>query len=275
MLATDYDSSPPDAPLTGVVLFARLRAGRRRPAFVGPSGLDTGLQSLLASNKVRWWSAQGSGSTVALFNLTTQIAGTATTRAIDPTTFLGAVGRIGYVGALAINTGVGIRHNLQQFFRGGGIYAPGGFEVIHRWGIPSFVSGNRAFAGLCLNGSAIAGTAVPANFINCIGIGYDSGDTLWHFYHNDAAGAATKVSTGLEIVSGQFLETRIFAAPNGGSVWMSIEILNTGALAQYEASSNLPAANYLMGEQIWVSSGTDATVAISVDVASRYIETDY
>ena len=278
-LATDYTTTTPATPATGVVIFSRRRAGRSRPAFVSPSGLETSLQSFMASNKIRIWSASGNSTTAFTQNLTAIVQGTASAINVSVTNLFQSVSRIRYSTLAQASSAAGLRHNLPQFFRGDGSTGPGGFEIIQRFGISVFQSGMRAFCGAYGSGSGIAGTVTSAaGLLNAVGVGFDSGDAYWSIIHNDGAGAATKISLGADFPattsSEDLYEVRVFTPPRGTSFWVSLTNLTTGVTAQSEITTNIPIASILFGEQLWISTGAGATIA-AIDIVSRYVETDY
>lgn len=278
LLPTDFDDTMPDLPATGLVVFARNRAGRRRLATLGPSGLDTSLQSLLATNKVREWSASGNSTTAFVRNLTAIVQGSAAAVNVAVTNLFTSVSRIRYSTTAAASSAAGLRHNLPQFFRGDGSTGPGGFEIIQRFGISVFQSGMRAFCGSIGTGSGISGSSATNALLNFVGVGFDSGDANWSIMHNDASGFATKIDLGSEFPattsSEDLYEVRVFTPPRGTSYFVSLTNLDSGITAEAEITTNMPAANLLMGEQLWISTGA-GTVIAAIDIVSRYVETDY
>lgn len=278
LLPTDFDDTLPDLPATGLVVFTRSRAGRRRLCTLSPSGLDTSLQSLLATNKVREWSASGNSTTAFVRNLTAVVQGTAAAVNVASSNLFQSVSRIRYSTLAQASSAAGLRHNLPQFFRGDGTTGPGGFEIIQRFGIAQHQGGMRAFCGAYGSGSGIGGTVTSANLLNAVGVGFDSGDANWSIMHNDSTGAATKIGLGSEFPamssSEDLYEVRVFTPPRGTSYFVSLTNLTTGITAEAEITTNMPVPGLLMGEQLWISTGAGTTIA-SIDIVSRYVETDY
>lgn len=279
-LATEFSSTQPTAPASGIKIFARAK-GRRRPGWTGPSGHSASVQSLLGANKVRWWTAQGNATAATAVNLTAIVNGTATARNVASSSVFAAISRIGYVqGTAAVGAVAGVRHNVPQFFRGDPgdpTGAPGGFETILRFGIASIPSTGKGFMGMPNTGSSL-GTSVPANLLNCLGVGFDEADTTFSAYCNDGSGAATKVDFGASFpaktINDDFYEARMFVPPYGDMAVVSLENLKTGAFAEVEFTTNLPAVGVLLAEQIWISTGP-TSAGCAVDVSSRFIETDH
>lgn len=278
-LPTDYTTSVPASPTTGIRIYSDA-TGRRRPAWVGVSGQSTSVQSFLAGNTCRLWAATGTGALSFTMNIVAQVTGTAAIRNLASDTHYNSFARYGYVGAsAAVNIAAGMRHNIPQFFRGNpsGAGAPGGFEVGHLFGIANIGSGGRGFFGMVNTGSALAGSAVPSALLNCIGVGFDSGDTNFSAYTNDGSGAATKVDLGsgfpCRTLNTDMYESRVFIAPRGEAALVTLRNRTTGAFVAVEFTTNLPAIGFLLAEQMWLSSGTDA-ISVGLDICKRYIETD-
>jgi hypothetical protein len=270
-LATEF-IAPPAAPTTGIVLYTSDKGGRRRPAFIGPSGLSSGLQALLGSNKVRWWTAQGNATTVTAINMIAIANGTATARTVASTNMFTSISRLGYVGTAAINSPAGVRHNAVQFMVGSAGTAPGGIDYIVRFGLSAVTNVTRGFIGICGTGSSLGNTD-PTAYTNIVGVGFDTADLTFQFLHNDASGTATKTNCGAAFpcntANADFYEVRVFIPP-----LISIERLNTGDYAELTTTTDIPAPGALLAEQLYINSVTDAA-AVAIDVSSRYIETDY
>lgn len=109
-------------------------------------------------------------------------------------------------------------------------------------------SDSRAYYGL----TAIAGAGVinmstePSALLNTLLLACDSGDTNWHWMHNDGSGTATKVDTGIAKASlvGELLSLSIDI--DNGEVTM--RLVNLESLVEYtiSPSTDLPAIDTLI-----------------------------
>jgi hypothetical protein len=184
--------------------------------------------------------------------------------------------RVGYVSATTNNSTCGIRSGVQQFGLGNGA-GRGGFHFVARFGISdaTLVAGARLFVGLT-SSTAVLGNADPSTFTNIIGVGLDAADTTLQIMHNDAGGSAVKIDLGAsfpESTVTDFYELSLYCRPNGIEVSYQVINLSTNASASGVIISNLPISTSLLAWQIWrhnVATG----LAVGVDIASVYIETD-
>lgn len=276
LLATEY-ITPPAAPATGTTVYTSDKGGRRRVAFIGPSGLSTAVQALVGSNKVRWWTAQGNATTVTAINMIAIANGTATARTVASTNLFTSISRLAYISTAAINSAAGVRHNAVQFMVGSGGTAPGGIDYIVRFGLSAVTNATRGFIGICGTGSSLGNTD-PTAYTNIVGVGFDTADLTFQFLHNDGSGTATKTNCGAAFpcntANVDFYEVRVFIPPLTSQATISIERLNTGDYAELTTTTNIPAAGALLAEQLYINSVSDAA-AVAIDVSSRYIETDY
>lgn len=281
VLEDEYGATTPAAPIVGVKMFTRAR-GRRRPSWVGASGHDSSVQSLLGANKIRLWTAQGNANTVTAINIISQVVGAVTVRNVTSDSHFNSVPRLGYVQATAAaNQTAGIRHNALQFFRGNpdGTGAPGGFEIIHRFGIVAIGAAGKGFMGMVNTASALSATLTPSTtMFNCAGVGFDAADNTFSAYCNSGSGGAEKVNFGSEFSAVSqgvdFYESRVFIPPWGDKCVVSLENLRTKMVAEATFTTKLPVIGAMLAEQIWLSSGADA-IAPAIDISSRFIETDF
>jgi hypothetical protein len=244
-------------------------------AQVGPSGLDYAFQPSLFGNKVSLWTAQGNSTTVSVINFGNTAAGTATARTVATTSFFNSLRRLGYVSGAGAGSSAGTRHALAQFWRGDSA-GRGGFLYVARFGISQTQTGYRWFVGLWATTTAI-GNVNPSTLTNLVGVGMDTGDTTIQVMFNDGAGTATKVNTGFARPTAvtEVYEVRIFCAPNGSTVYFSIENLDPASPALFETSTaaDVPSTTTLLSPQIWINNSAVAA-AVAIDVISQYAETD-
>lgn len=264
-------------------VFARQIAGRILPAFVGPSGLDSALQPLLARNKVGYWNPPGNANTVpGVFGFTapTVTGFGAAVRAVAATNMFTRMRRLGYNTAGGAGSVGSWRVNANQYSLGDGA-GLGGFTHIIRFGISDAapVATARMFRGMRL--SAVATNVEPSTLTNCIGMGHGAANTTMHIYHGGTV-AQPPINLGANFPCNtrnvDVYELALFASPNtANTVSYQVTRLNTGDVATGTLSGGaavLPQSNTLIA--IWGYRTNNATaLAVGLDVMSAYIETDF
>jgi hypothetical protein len=246
-------------------------------AQIGKSGVDYSFQPFFARNSIFSFKASGNTTTTTVFGGAAPTAnGTATTRNVVTTNFFTWMRRVGYVSQTNNNSSSGIRSAAQQFGRGNGA-GRGGFHFVARFGVSdaTLVAGARLFVGLT-SSTAVLGNADPSTFTNIIGVGLDAADTTLQIMHNDAGGSAVKIDLGAsfpESTVTDFYELSLYCPPNGIEVSYQVINLSTNESASGVIISNLPISTQLLAWQIW-RHNVNTGLAVGVDVASVYIETD-
>lgn len=273
---SDYSTTTPTAPTTGLKIFARNRA-RRVPAFIGPSGQDSQLQPALFSNRVA--RLQAINNTAAMtgdgFPVPT-VYTTASTAVLNASTnFYTAMLRTRFPSASTAGSFAGFRiPNPQYFFSS--TANMGGFFFVARFGINLGTATARAFIGLNQNGANDT-NADPNTLTNRVGFGFGTASTNWYF-HSSGVGSNTAVtdlgaSFPARTYATDFYEFRLFAPSGAGTtLYWSAQKLNDGTFVQGgPITTNLPIG--ALTPHMWLNNGTTAT-AVSMDVQSLYVETD-
>lgn len=277
------DDTPGMPPAATVRLFRRQIAGRQFPAFIGPSGLDSALQPLLARNKVGIWMPPGNATTVPGvlgFTAPTVTGFSAQARSVAVTNLFTRMRRLGYQTAATAGT-VGNWRVSQHQYTLATSDGWGGFFYVIRFGIsdPALVSDARMFMGM--RASSTPANVEPSTLTNCIGIGHGAADTNLRLYYGGSA-AQTPIDLGVNFPtdtrSVDVYELALFAPPDAlGTVRYEVTRLNTGHVAAGEVTDNntqLPSATTLLAP--WGYRTNNATAAaVAIDVMSAYIETDY
>ena len=271
----------PAAPASGnLVMFGKTIAGGALPAYIGPSGVGSALQPFLGRNKIGYWNPGGNGTVQPLaFGMAAPtLVGTGAARNVATTNLLTSMRRIGVASASTAGASGSFRTAAAQYFLGNSA-GMGGFRIVIRYGCSdaATVADARSFVGL-VPGSGSISNVNPSTFINCIGLGSDSGESTLSIMHNDGSGTATKIALGANFpdhtLSADAYELALFAAPNSLSVGYQVTRLNTGDVASGTITTNLPAANFLMSLQVGRNNGTTA-LAVALDLVSLYVETDF
>ena len=277
-------TTPAAAPAGTVTIFGRSVANRMLPAIIGPSGLDTSLQPLLARNKIGYWNPQGNSTAVpGVFGFTAPTTlGTATARNVATTNFATYLKRLGYVTTTTAGTLAGQYTTVAQHAIGNGA-GLGGFFYIIRF-VPSdaaTVSGERMFIGLSSSTGAPS-NAEPSTLTNSVGVALLSTSTnLQIVYGGSVAQAAIDLGTGFpgNTLSTEAYELVLFSAPSSSNtVNYLVTRLSTGAsasgtLTAATPGTQLPSATTLLAHRAWKTNNATA-LAAGLDIASIYLETD-
>lgn len=276
-------ATPDPVAIAGLSVFSRAIAGRRLLAQVGPTGLDTALQPLLARNKIGYWSAPGNATTVPGvlgFTVPTVSGFTVTGRNVATTNLFTRMRRLGYQTAATAGAVGNWRHIVGQFTVGG-VTGLGGFFYVLRFGFsdPVVVTDARCFMGMRL--SATPSNVEPSTLTNCIGVGCRAADTTMHIFYGGSS-AQTPIDLGAAFPAKtsnvDAYELALFSPPNSGNVDWQVTNLATGAVASGKIINSgaavLPTETTLLA--IWGYRTNNATAAIAgLDVMSAYIETDF
>jgi hypothetical protein len=283
----------PASPALGELrVYAKSNAGRTMLKMKGGSGIDVALQPFLGANRVSLFQPTlGStsittsttlGTTVGLNHFTsgTTASTTATTSeasASAASLFL-SMKRTEIGTSTAASTVGDLRLATLQFMRGStiGSVNTGGFYVVGRFGVSTYQTGARTFAGMSGTAAAL-GNAEITTFTNILGFGCNTGDTSFSFIHNDGSGTATKVALGASYPCNtsdtDMYEYRLFVAPAGSTVYYSLARLNTTDFIEGSVTTDLPAAGQFLTPHFYI--GNNATAArAELDIASLYVETD-
>jgi hypothetical protein len=266
-----------------VGLFGRRIAGRMMPAFIGPSGLDSALQPLLARNNVVLWQASGNGSVITSWGASFAATGTATARNVAATNLFTRMRRVGYPTAATAGSLGGTRISATQYTLGtgpdGNGISLGGFTMICRFGMQAVSASYRMFVGM-VNSAAAPANVNPATRTQQVGVARIDGSNNLHIVFGGTA-AQTPIDLGSDFpattVNTDFYEVGLFAPPGiTETVGWQVTRLNTGHVASGTLTGSaavLPSATTLLAFNSWITNNTDA-VAVGIDWASIYLEKD-
>jgi hypothetical protein len=274
----------PDLPAANTVtVFRRSVANRQMLAFVGPSGLDSALQPLLARNKVGLWVPPGNANTVpgvlGMAAMTTT-GFTATVRNVAVTNLFTRLRRLGYVTAATAGTVGQFRQGNGQYTLGDGTL--GGFFMVVRFGISdaALVAGARMGLGVSITGTP--SNAEPSARTNWIGVGHGAADTNFKLYYGGSA-AQTPIDFGANFpcttANVDVYELALFAPPSSSVVHYEFTRLNTGHVATGTLAgtpgTQLPSLTTLLCAPWGFRTNNATALAVGLDVASVYVETDF
>lgn len=271
-------------PASGALrVYAKQIANRALLRIVGPSGLDTAVQPILARNKIGMLCPPGNSALLTVMGAYTAptVVGSATIRAVTTTNLFTRMRRVGLVSAAPAGSLAGMRVAVAQITTGG--TSGTGFFKLIRFGVSdaAAVAGARMFVGV--SASVAAPTNVePSTLTNCIGVGHGAADSTLRIYFGGSA-AQPPIDLGstfpADTRNTDAYELAIFAPPDTADVHWQIKRLNTGDVAAGSLSSSggvaLPGVTTLLTYMAaWRSNNTTAA-AVGLDVMSDYIETDY
>ena len=282
-LATEWTTTQPTTPATGLTLFARAKA-RRLLNMLGPSGLDTPIQPALFANRVGRLTAINNSTAPSLSGLAVTYLHNATATpaavAMASTNFYTSIVRVRMQTTAVAGVGCGVRSSTAQWFLSSTANM-GGFFFVCRFGLNAITATNRGFIGLSATTAALSPTVNPSTLFNSMGLAWDSTDTTqMYFQSSPAASAATRVALGTnfrpQVAATDYYEFRMFSPSGGGqTVNYSIERLNDGSFAQgtFNTTAAMPALNLILAAHVHYSNGTTAAAG-GVDLTSLYVETD-
>lgn len=276
-LAATTDPAAPAA--GGLLLYARLIAGRILPKIVGPAGIDTILQVGLSGNSVFMVApASGTSAPTAWGGTLTTAATMSLQQTIASANPWLATSRKRFQTSATAGNATGMRTAYRQWFRANAA-GFGGFFFRAQLGMNINLNGGQKFVGLCASTGALDGE--PSALVNMIGMGYDSTDAStgnWFLMRNDGAGTATKVDLGTDAARNTThgYDLIIFCPP-GAATEIFVRIINIQTAAvvlDTSYTTDLPAVNTGLAFKAEVRNGAVAA-ADNLEVAKVYIESDY
>ena len=283
----------PASPAVGDLrVYAKSNAGRTMLKMKGGNGIDVALQPFLGANRVALYQPTfGStsittsttlGTTIGLNHFTSGTTASTTATVNESAAGAGSLflsmKRTEIGTSTAASTVGDLRLATLQFMRGStiGSINTGGFYAVGRFGVSTYQSGARTFAGMAGTASAL-GNAEITTFTNILGFGCNTADTSFSFIHNDSSGTATKIALGANYPcntsDADMYEYRIFVAPAGTTVYYSLARLNTTDFIEGSVTTDMPAVGQFLTPHFYI--GNNATAArAELDIASMYVETD-
>jgi hypothetical protein len=259
-------------------MFARGRARRTIPAFMGSSGVDVSIQPALFGNSVFMWSPSATTGVSANFGTSWTIRNSGTGAAQAHPTRASTNARTSMnratfgTGTTATGTS-GIQSTQPVAWRGNAANL-GGFFYFSRFAIETYRADLQLFNGLSARNANLAGE--PSAQSNSIGLCKDSTDTQWFFMSRNAS-AVTKIplTISLPLDTTTIIDFTMFAAPNGNSVFIRVVDPVTGVLYadDLEITATLPVNTVFLFAHHSIRSTTGTTAAL-LCLNRIYVETD-
>lgn len=143
-------------------------------------------------------------------------------------------------------------------------------------GFPVYASTQRVFQGYQTSNSAIGNAIDISTLTNMFGIGKDTADTNLQWMHNDGAGTATKINTGIAINTNNIYTIELFVPSNSttmyGALYEMTKTANT-LISTCAVSSNIPAVGTRLFFQQFISTAA-GTASISLAIITT-VEENY
>jgi hypothetical protein len=281
-------SSDPSAPASNKLkVYSKAIAGRMMQKQIGPSGIATAHQPFMGRNKIGYWAPQGNSTTLpgfmAAYTAPTTV-GTTTAANVATTNFFTRMRRVSLVSAATAGSLSSYRIGVTQIQLGDGV-GNGGFHKIMRFGCSdaATVSGARQFFGISTSTSAPTNVE-PSTLLNSVGIGHGAADTNMMLYYGGSV-AQTPINLGsnfpINTLSTDAYELALYSPSNAfATVYYEVTRLNTGNIATGvlvgDGAAIVLPAPYTLLSYSWNYRTNNATaLAVSIDIMSDYIETDY
>ncbi len=276
-VVTLSEETNPSNPSEGFLrLWASYTGGRLLPKIVGPSGLDTFLQTSLFGNGIVMYVPGSTTTPIAWGGPALTNVGTVSHPTLTSTNLRTSTSRWIYTSAATANAASEGRMAFARVWRGdqAGL---GGFYHRSRFATSSTTANQQCFVGFTSSTAAIATTQVPSALTNMIGVGWDAANTTLQIMHNDGAGTATKVNLGANFPSNDttaVYELNLFAAPNDTKITWSVHRLDTGNFTTGTITTDLPTSTTFLAYHAYMNNGGTAA-AVVLELMRVYIETDY
>lgn len=257
-------------------------AGKVLPKFVGPSGLDTVLQSSLGTNGCVLISPSTSAAVTTFGVGAPTIVGTLGTPNIVPSTiFRAAIKRTTITSGSTSSSSADLR-TTALCYRGEefapGIYA-GGFFMQVRFAVSSIISKQRCAVGLWNSTAATPAANTMNSHVNGFFVGWDSGDANLSLMHNDDTGLATKIDLGSQFSAKDpdaVFEFSLFCEPAGDVVGYRVNRLDTGAtVSGVIDSTDIPTKATTLCFHATANNNGTAGATVVLELMRFYLETDY
>lgn len=251
------------------------------PKWVGPSGVDYPLQPHIGVNNITSWrggNATAIATAVAVVGAMpyTGVASSVQIPGVATTSILAQTLRSRLLTSTTAGNITSLRANTNRVTRGNAANI-GGFHYIGRFALSAQNAAQRVFMGLW------SGTANPTNLdwttdtaTARIGLVANSATGNWRLAHNTAGAAPTLIDLGASfpLNTTDLIELVLFCGPNASSITYRVRNLSTGAEATGTLSTNLPGNTVFLGPMVMMTNNT-AAAAVSIDVVSVYLETDF
>lgn len=182
--------------------------------------------------------------------------------------------RMNGASAAALNSSAEVYVNTKE--RGavlGSASQAWGTKLIITFGLPTYKSDQRFFAGYSTATAQLPANADPSTFLNAIGLIKDSGGGNFVFYVR-GAGLATSVNTGVTPTLNSVYRFTIFIPSSGGRVYMNLQEILVGSVTStnYNTNASLPVVGSVFVPHLMVNTGATTATAVNISLIQVYEE---
>ena len=278
------DTVTPAIPTLWHRIFNRVVANRNMPAYIWPSWLSSIMQPFLARNKIGYrnppWNL-AINPWIFGFNAPITTGFTLTARNVATTNYFTRMRRNGYVTSATAWEVWQWRHSQWQFTVGDPSTSMWWFLYILRFGISdaATVAGARMF--MWLRVAATPANVDPSTLLNCIWLWHNAAHTNMHiFYGGTTAQTPIDLWVNFPITANSVnaYELALFSSPSNWDAHYQVTRLETWDVASWTITNSwatvLPTNTSLLLVR-WYRTNNATALAVSLDVMSAYIETDF
>lgn len=278
VLVPGVAAEPTALPSAGNMKFySKNIGGRMLLKWVGPSGVDTAIQSFLGTNHIRtWMPGNGAGNSAALivgsYGIGFTAAGTTFAQTTPATGTLKSRTRLASITTAATAGAIGyIKGNQLEVAR------ETGFFFIMRFGLDTLGVANLGFAGLY---SSVTAPTATTNFVTAttarIGMACALNTGNWQLViASGAAVTATDLGASFPINATDLLELIIFSAPGSSTMQYRVTNMTSGATTSGDFTmTNAPATTVYFTPLVCFSNNATAA-AVKFSFKIMYLESDY
>ncbi len=268
-------TAAPAPPSVGLTVYARTRAGRTLPEFMGPSGVDSPIQPALFGSRVMLINP-GSGTGIGSVGLTPTTAATLSHPTPSTASLAESLYRTRFQTSTTAGNASGVRDAVNTIWRGNAA-GRGGFFVHLRFCSGSIaLAGAQVIVGLASDTGALGGE--PSALQNLLAVLKDSGHSTWRLARRTGTGTVQLIDTGEAYAANRVYDLVLFARPNWDRVAVRLvrqEFDGTATVLYDDVwTDNLPTATTLLGRHVQVRNGTTGAAA-NVELVRAYTESDF
>jgi hypothetical protein len=148
-----------------------------------------------------------------------------------------------------------------------------GTKLIITFGLPTYKSDQRIFAGYANAAGALGANVDPSTYTNAIGIIKDQASGSFVFFVR-GAGIGTSVNTGINPTLNGVYRATIFIPSAGGQCYLNFQEILVGSItnADYSNNTTMPVVGTSMFAHLLVNTGAATTNAVNVSLIQIYEE---
>jgi hypothetical protein len=258
-------SSPGTASLK---LYSNNQTGIDEVHLIPSIGIESILQSSLAQKIVgRLYVNSASVTSDGFWTSAIGFAGSGVlhTRSLDATNLLPNYMYNSWTTGAGANLNVAVYYSLagRAAMVGSNTYG-GQSKLTITFGLPTYASTQRMFAGYSGVANQLLTTQNVSNNPNIIGVGKDAFDSTFQIMYNGGSGSASKVDTGITPNSNDVYRATVFLPSNGTASYVTFERLTRSSVTIFTSSNTnkVPVPGTLMYFHLAANTGTGTTPVV-------------